>query len=95
MSITLSFREYLFIIGSIMYFGLGLLWGNYILNMLFNWLILFVGARLFFDWLYRDAKTRSMDVRVWQVLVFFTFPFGLMAYLYMRNPKQHHQQEII
>jgi hypothetical protein len=94
MRITLSFRDYLFIVGSIVYFGLGLFWGNPLFNILFNWLILFVGARLFFDWLWRDAASRGMDARLWQFLVFFTLPFGFMAYFYMRKPKQYRYQEI-
>ena len=95
MPMTLSVRDYLFIIGSVVYFGLGLLFGNPLFNIVVNWLILFVGARLFVDWLFKDAEARGMDARLWQVIVMFTFPFGLMAYLFMRNPKQYQKREII
>jgi uncharacterized membrane protein YfcA len=95
MRITLSFRDYLFIIGSVVYLGLGLFWDNPLFNILFNWLILFAGARLFFDWLSRDADSRGMDARLWQFLVFLTLPFGFIAYLYLRKPKQYRHQEII
>jgi hypothetical protein len=60
MSLTLSLRDYLFIIGSIAYLGLGLLWDNPPFNIVVNWLILFVGARLFFDWLCKDAEARGI-----------------------------------
>lgn len=90
MSMTLSLRDYLFIIGSVVYIiGFGLLLGNPPFNIVVNWLILFVGPRLFFDWLCKDIEARGMDVRLWQVIVILAFPFGLMAYLFMRNKKKH------
>ena len=86
---TLSVRDYLFIIGSVEYFELGLLWNLPLFNIVVNWLILFVGLRLFIDWLFKDAEARGMDAKLWQVIVIFTFPFGLMAYLFMRNKKKY------
>lgn len=95
MRITLSFRDYLFIVASFVYLAFGRLTNTPLFNVFLNWLILFVGARLLFDWLYRDAGSRGMDVRLWQVLVLVTFPFGFIAYLYLRKPKQYHRQEIM
>ena len=94
MRITLSVRDYLFIVASFVYLAFGRLTNTPLFNIFLNWLILFVGARLFFNWLWRDAETRGMDARLWQFLVFFTLPFGFMAYLYMRKPKQYRYQEI-
>jgi hypothetical protein len=88
MPMTLSLRDYLFVIGFIVYFGLGLLLGNPLFNIVVNWLIFFVGARLFFDWIYKDAEARGMDAKVWQVIVILAFPVGLMAYLFTRNKKK-------
>ena len=45
-------------------------------------LILYTGSLV---WLYRDAQARGKTGCLWALIVFFTWPFGLIAYLLLRD----------
>jgi len=36
-------------------------------------------------WVYRDAQKRGKTGCLWLLIVFFTWPFGLIAYLLLRD----------
>jgi hypothetical protein len=36
-------------------------------------------------WVYRDAEARGKTGCLWLLIVFFTWPFGLLAYVLLRN----------
>jgi len=45
-------------------------------------LILYIASLV---WLYRDAQARGKTGCLWALIVFFTWPFGLIAYLLLRD----------
>ena len=72
MPLTLTLRDTLFIIVSIVYCSLGLIWGTPPLNILVNWSIWFLGARLFFYWLHISNALHRIDALLWQIGTLFT-----------------------
>jgi hypothetical protein len=55
------------------------------LFMLLFWLvfmILWIGSLI---WVYQDAEKRGKTGCVWLLLLFFTWPIGLIAYLVVRD----------
>lgn len=38
-------------------------------------------------WVYQDAEKRGKTGCMWLLLIYFTFPFGLIAYLSLRDKK--------
>jgi len=45
-------------------------------------LTLFLGSLV---WVYRDAEARGKTGALWVLIVFFTWPFGLIAYFMLRD----------
>jgi hypothetical protein len=45
-------------------------------------LVLFLGSLI---WLYQDAQSRGKTGCLWVLIVFFTWPFGLIAYILLRD----------
>jgi hypothetical protein len=45
-------------------------------------LVLFLGSLV---WLYQDAQSRGKTGCLWALIAFFTWPFGLIAYILLRD----------
>lgn len=45
-------------------------------------LVLYLGSLV---WLYQDAQGRGKTGCLWVLIVFFTWPFGLIAYILLRD----------
>ncbi len=45
-------------------------------------LVLYLGSLV---WLFRDAEGRGKTGCLWVLIVFFTWPFGLIAYILLRD----------
>jgi len=45
-------------------------------------IVFFAGSLV---WVYRDAETRGKTGCLWVLLLWFTWPFGLVAYLLLRD----------
>jgi hypothetical protein len=48
-------------------------------------LIFFIGYLVSLFWVYQDAEQRGKTGCLWLLLIFFTWPFGLIAYIVLRD----------
>jgi hypothetical protein len=61
-------------------FGALLIIGSILFTIIF--LILWIGSLI---WVYQDAEKRGKTGCLWLLLLWFTWPIGLMAYLVLRD----------
>ena len=61
-------------------FGTLMIIGSILLIIIF--LILWIGSLI---WVYQDAEKRGKSGCIWLLLLWFTWPFGLIAYLVVRD----------
>jgi hypothetical protein len=61
-------------------FGTLMIIGSILFMIIF--LILWIGSLI---WVYQDAEKRGKSGCIWLLLLWFTWPFGLIAYLVVRD----------
>jgi len=61
-------------------FGTLMIIGSILFTIIF--LILWIGSLI---WVYQDAEKRGKSGCIWLLLLWFTWPFGLIAYLVVRD----------
>lgn len=47
--------------------------------------VLLIGYLISMFWVYQDAEQRGKTGCLWLLIVFFTWPFGLIAYIVLRD----------
>jgi hypothetical protein len=61
-------------------FGTLMIIGSILFMIIF--LVLWIGSLI---WVYQDAEKRGKSGCIWLLLLWFTWPFGLIAYLVVRD----------